>query len=481
MDRVPSTEPQLLPSTITTTESVVSGRIESRAADTEAAKSDIERRDKEAGNALNGENRRKRKLDDKETGSDGNEVSFLRPRTTQRQESHGDVIAMSKQAPVVQEEERFSTARGTSPTQFIQRFEDINVRRKGVQQMRIHVREDRQVMKFARRKFPKVAADLLGLLKDEGAAEAVLESLTNSLAELEQKEIAYDNLEGELIPAEYQLQESEEDLYHHLTGTPFPDQLGWDADITMPHHTAGVIWDQQQLEENLARLDAEHEDLMADSARRAEVGAVLDEYAQDLLDSHPRRRGQILMELAALETQHAPDTATVPGTDKAFAGIGSRFDEVDCQPFLAQILEVKPGQFMFRAIMDENGGFDTGTTLNLEGEDFRARSDVLKPFSNRLFEFNLDDYFPEITFGGYDLGDDFWFEFVCSWLLQCYEPPGFSLDSSHVLHFLSNSTASYKMQRRPFSSRQRSVRALRLSYSMDSFNAILPPIDKEDV
>ena len=369
------------------------------------------------------------------------QLYFANPRLN-GEEPTEDLENVTESSPPdsVLEDEGHAFVGPDGPVHFIRGFKEIDHKRQMLQYIRIQVKEERQSMKLARRNFLKAAAEVQKSASSFGHGDQgdlpplpnPLEDLSRSLRELEEIEVPYEDLEDKLIPAEYELQELEEDLYGNMRVDKPPEQIDRISDYPTSVHSKDLSLNAQTVRGRLFALESEYADLVAEQGRRAEVGATLDDYEQDLLDSYPRRRGQLWAELADVEEQHARRSITVEAMDGALADIGSQFDNFDTRRFPSQLVETRPGIHPLRGGSGQDKQSDDATIFQSQTEHFQERSNILTPISDRLLDPVVEDFFPNVSFGLQDLKDDFWFDFVGNWLSKCVQSPGLSASAAYL-------------------------------------------------
>lgn len=220
------------------------------------------------------------------------------------------------------------------PVYFLRDFQNINSQRQDIQLKRIKAREERNKMKVSRQRLLEAGSELLKATRrlrspvegDEHDMSAQIENLENIMNELDTQEVYYDGLEGELIPAEWELKEAEQELYNQILGAAPPDQNESEGDTrptprtprnvppsnligpTTPQRYATtakerlmeLAYHEREVRNLLANLEADHAALQAEAETRARVGVPLDDYSQQLLDTYPQRRGRLWQDLAAI-------------------------------------------------------------------------------------------------------------------------------------------------------------------------------------
>lgn len=107
---------------------------------------------------------------------------------------------------------------------FLQKFKTINKNRVQVQKLRVKAGEERGQMKEALRQLSAAGDQVVKALKDLVSQEDMLkisssfDKLKDAVKDVDKRDIEYDDVQGQLVPAEWALKESEQVLYSHLLG-----------------------------------------------------------------------------------------------------------------------------------------------------------------------------------------------------------------------------------------------------------------------
>ncbi|KAJ9605759.1 hypothetical protein H2200_009608 [Cladophialophora chaetospira] len=425
------------------------------------------------------------------------------------------VPSLTRQESIAHQEEWPSSDDVEKPTQFFRQFETINRQRENLQHLRIRLREDRRSMKPARQRLLQATTEVLGRfqhLAERGNGYGTMihdqvPDLAQIVSELEQMEIMYDQLEGDLIPAEYRLKESEEKLYERTLGGPTHGFVASDMykaerqpdapvsesdgnahafqdepDAVGPGYSLQIRAHRQMVAETLTRLDAEHAYLPAEAARRSKVGAKLDEDDQHLLDSYIQSRGRLWSKLAQIDGL-LEERALLQNSEHLLSGIGAEFEQIETQPILNELLQPELGFHQWRDSPHDSSHDTTEITLRLGDKDFAARENVfLQSLDSTAKSRSTAKIFPGIIFQKYQTNSESWFESVCGWLLQCAESSWASFDRFFRSRFDEESVSNYNLLRDYLYSRRPTalfIPAYRASQDLDSLNSAL--LSSEDI
>lgn len=459
---------------------------------------------------------KKRKLNDVAMSGHGNSSSssgFATRAATPLDQQHSNAVPPERNGTLEDGEESSWLDPADKPVHFLREFHSMEDQRQDVQNLRIQLREDRKSLKRARQMLLDAFSTHLGKFSSQDQVLSTshhLDDILQKLRDLEEKEFAYDHLEGLLIPAEYNLQVSEEDLYTRMLTTTSPLPNGSEneplRDYQLPMGTKGSgkgsdvshadyndiistsdsnsVSRIRYVKDSLAKLEAEHEDLRAESTRRAKFGVQLDEYSQSLLNSYHHRRGQLWQELVALETRRIERATATDDTRTCLLGIGAQFNDIDSGPLLDQVIEIKPGIFRMNRLVHGNDRTSLDMNLILRKEDFQARANVLGTGLFHSQVQTVNDFFPHITLQeGIAPDEETLFEIVCTWLLKCAESSWFSLTRLFNDNFDAEGSPDYALLKNYFISKRPGVLFGTASLSrkeLESLNsARLPSVDED--
>ncbi|OAP64078.1 hypothetical protein AYL99_00050 [Fonsecaea erecta] len=221
---------------------------------------------------------------------------------------------------------------------FVTEVKKIKRQRRKVQTLRIQARDERSRMKHiqhrlqeAFRGFLKASGPLLPKGNGHDSATASMQEIEAAFMELEAQDVDLDMVESTLIPAEWELKESEKQLYEGLLGPSASD--GHDSEIgvelaqkisenlsdrpqlndivvslppecgpTSQERLSALARQRQEVTDRLVDLSDEYAVLQKDIQRRIAAGVLVDKLSREALEGFPDKRAQLLRELADLTT-----------------------------------------------------------------------------------------------------------------------------------------------------------------------------------
>ncbi|KIW30751.1 uncharacterized protein PV07_02455 [Cladophialophora immunda] len=222
-----------------------------------------------------------------------------------------------------------------NPIRFVTKVQKIRRQRQKVQTLRIQARDERSRMKDTRNRLQEAFRNFLdagGTIPPQenshDSATASLREMNATFKELEAQDIDLDMVESTLVPAEWELKDSEQQLYEDILGPSASD--GNDSEISVqaikripetlhdgpnqnyvnvqsPKHEltsqerlSSLARKREEVKDRLLDLTKEHTALQEDVQMRTAVGLPVDKFSQEALGAFPKRRAQLMRELADL-------------------------------------------------------------------------------------------------------------------------------------------------------------------------------------
>jgi hypothetical protein len=220
---------------------------------------------------------------------------------------------------------------------FVAGFQELGAKRRKVQRLRVRARDGRSQIKATRNRlhgalhrfFSAIEANRLqvdsaeSIMKDFQTAEVAYE-------ELNSEDVAQDMVESDLLPEEWELENTERRLYEAVLGPSASDE---DEDIDVDFGTtlqqvrrplkaiedvnslpgadeataddrlAALVEERRHMKDSLASQEKEYAALHKDLEMRAAAGVPVDIFSRNTLEDFAELRGQLLKHVAGLSAQ----------------------------------------------------------------------------------------------------------------------------------------------------------------------------------
>ncbi|EXJ61548.1 hypothetical protein A1O7_01976 [Cladophialophora yegresii CBS 114405] len=306
-----------------------------------------------------------------------------------------------------------NTSRGAKPPEnhlehidkqlhFVSRFQKLAEQRRKVRRLRVRARDGRGQIQATRHRLHGALQRVLkaieahsvrsdsenSLMKDLETAEMVCD-------ELNSEDIVQDIVESDLLPEEWELEDSERRLYEAVLGPSASDgdddldidpgtthqqdrrpakanesetYLPGPDEATAEERLLALVEERRHLKESLEKQEKEYAALRKDLEMRAAAGVPIDIFSRDTLEDFGERRGAMLKHIARLSTQISEL--------EAMSSEASRHDSRQSNALfgLHQFHDLETGKY---TQAPENGDCQI---LRLYDEDYRARNADMDSF-----------------------------------------------------------------------------------------------------
>ncbi|OAL18424.1 hypothetical protein AYO22_10620 [Fonsecaea multimorphosa] len=349
---------------------------------------------------------------------------------------------------------------------FVTKVKKIRQQRQKVQALRIQARDERSRMKHTRDRlqeafgsFLEASGTMLSLGNGYDSATVGLREMESTFRELEAQDIDLDIVESTLVPAEWELKESEQQLYEDILGSSASD--GSDSEIgvqlikkipeslhdipkthdvnvslspeyepTSQERLSALARQRQEVTDRLLSLTNEYAALQEDVQMRTAVGLPVDEFSQEALAAFPKRRAQLLRELADLTTGHNTlSNMVAEGSDLTSKESDTLFGHDQFNDLLTD------------AAMSLPSLTEGDEALHLQARDYEERNNDMVPFLSQPIldamlhnqgreEQSLVSPFAQYTSAAWDLrgrGPELLSAFVSMWIVGCLQSSWWSL------------------------------------------------------
>ncbi|ETI27111.1 hypothetical protein G647_09793 [Cladophialophora carrionii CBS 160.54] len=220
---------------------------------------------------------------------------------------------------------------------FVSGFQKLAAQRRKVRRLRVRARDGRGQLKATRHRlhgalqrfFKTIEAHPFGLDSDPTLMKD-LETAEVACDELNSEDIAQDIVESDLLPEEWELEDSERRLYEAVLGPSASDEeddLDIDLGTTVPpdrrptkahvdrtylpgpdeatadERLLALVEERRHLKESLENQEKEYTALSKDMEMRMAAGVPIDIFSRNTLEDFGERRGQLLKHIARLSFQ----------------------------------------------------------------------------------------------------------------------------------------------------------------------------------